>query len=76
MNGYRGLTRPFCINIEGAMAGFNIDNYAAEKATRDAKAWHARRWQTKEGTYRIKAQLLPDVRDVGDVAMAGATADR
>ncbi len=67
MNGYRGLTRPFCINIEGAIAGFNIDNFAAEKAIRDAKTWHARRWQTKEGTYRIKEQLLPDVRDVGDV---------
>ena len=67
MNGYRGLTRPFCINIEGAIAGFNIDNFEAEKAIRDAKTWHARRWQTKEGTYRIKEQLLPDVRDVGDV---------
>ena len=27
------------------------------------KALHARRWQTKEGTYRIKRRALPDVRD-------------
>ena len=47
------------------------------KAIRDAKAMHARRWQTKEGTYRTKEQLLPDVRDgrdVRDVAMAADVA--
>ena len=70
------MTHPFCINVEVAIAGFNIDNLAAKKAIRDAKTWHACRWQTKEGTYRIKEQLLPDVRDVGDVVMADAPADR
>ena len=57
--------------------GFNIDNRAAQKAIRDVKAMHARRWQTKEGIYRIKEQLLPDVRDgrdVRDVAMAADVA--
>ncbi len=55
---------------------FNIDNVVANKALKDAKTWHARRWQTKEGTYRIKEQLPPDVRDTGDVVMADAAADR
>ena len=43
--------------------GFNIDNTAAFQAIEDSKALHARRWQTKEGTYRIKRRALPDVRD-------------
>ena len=34
------------------------------------KERHARRWQTKEGTYRIKQQLvLPDVRDAARAIM-------
>ena len=40
-----------------------IDNTAAYQAIEDSKALHARRWQTKEGIYRIKRQALPDVRD-------------
>ena len=67
------MTCPFSINVEVAIGGFNKDNKVAQEAIRDAKAIHARRWQTKEGTYRIKEQLLPDVRDgrdVRDVAMA------
>ena len=36
---------------------------AAFQAIEDSKALHARRWQTKEGTYRIKRRALPDVRD-------------
>ena len=77
MNAYRVMTHPFCINVEVAIGGFNIDNKAAQKAISDAKADHARRWQTKEGTYRIKEQILPDVRDVRDVrdvAMSEPTA--
>ena len=70
MDAYKVVTHPFCLNVEVAIAGFNVDNKAAKKAISDAKAVHARRWQTKEGTYRLKEQLLPDVRDVRDVAMA------
>ena len=51
MDAYKVNTYPFCINVEVAMAGFNIDNVAATKALKDAKTRHARRWQTKEGTY-------------------------
>ena len=75
MGAYK-VNRPlFCINVEVAMAGFNIDNIAAKQALKDAKTRHARRWQTKEGTYRLKGQLLPDVRD-NDIVMADSSADR
>ena len=36
---------------------------------------HARRRQTKEGTYRIKEQLLPDVRDWQDVRDVATAAE-
>ena len=55
--------RPPCIDLDTAIQGFNIDNTAAFQATEDSKALHARRWQTKEGMYRIKRRALPDVRD-------------
>ena len=55
--------RPPCIDLDTAIQGFNIDNTAAYQAIEDSKALHARRWQTKEGMYRIKRRALPDVRD-------------
>ena len=75
MDAYKASRSPFCINIEVAMAGFNIDNVAAKQALKDAKTRHARRWQTKEGTYRLKGQLPPDVRDK-DIVMADSSTDR
>ena len=50
------------------MMGFNIENLTAKQVL-EAKNKHSRRWQTKEGTYRLKEKLLPDVRDT-DVEMA------
>ena len=55
--------RPPCIELDTAIQGFNIDNTAAYQAIEDSKALHARRWQTKEGMYRIKRRALPDVGD-------------
>ena len=55
--------RPPTIDLDTAIQGFNIDNTAAYQAIEDSKALHARRWQTKEGMYRIKRRALPDVRD-------------
>ena len=55
--------RPPCIDLDRTILGFNIDNTAAFQAIEDSKALHARRWQTKEGMYRIKRRALPDVRD-------------
>ena len=52
---YKRFTRPFSVNLETAIRGFDIDNIAAQKAIDESKAPHAHRWQTKEGTYRIKA---------------------
>ena len=46
--GYQGMNCPFSINVEVAIGGFNIDNKAAQKAICDAKAIHARRWQTND----------------------------
>ena len=60
------------IDSEVAMMGFNIENITAKQALQDAKGKHTRRWQTKEGTYRLKVQLLPDVRDT-DVEMADSS---
>ena len=51
------------IDLDRATLGFNGDNTAAFQAIEDSKALHARRWQTKDGTYRIKRRALPDVRD-------------
>ena len=56
-------TRPPCIDLATALQGFGIDNTAAQHAIEGSKALHARRWQTKDGIYRIKRQALPDVRD-------------
>ena len=56
--------------------GFSIDNTAAHHAIEESKALHARRWQTKDGIYRIKRQALPDVRDApldDDNAAASST---
>ena len=49
--GYQGFNRPFSVNLEVTIRGFDIDNMAAQQAIHDSKALHARRWQTKEGTY-------------------------
>ena len=63
--------------MDRATLGFNIDNTAAFQAIEDSKALHARRWQTKEGTYRIKRRALPDVRDepLQDVNAAASCSD-
>ena len=53
----KDVPRPPCIDLDRAVLGFNIENTAAFQAIEDSKALHARRWQTKEGTYRIKRPL-------------------
>ena len=53
MGAYKVHKPPFCINVDVAMEGFHVDNFAAKQALKDAKTRHARRWQTKEGTYRL-----------------------
>ena len=49
--------------------GSTLKTSRQKQALLDAKDKHARRWQTKKGTYRLKGKLLPDVRDT-DVEMA------
>ena len=64
--GYRGQNCLAGINTADAIKQFNINNEAALNTVNAAKALHARRWQTKEGTFRIKSHTLPDVRDRQD----------
>ena len=69
MDAYKSTRTLRGVDSEGAMMGFNIENLTAKQALLEAKDKHTRRWQTKEGTYRLKEKLLPDVRDT-DVEMA------
>ena len=69
MDAYKSTRTLRGVDIEGAMMGFNIENLTAKQALLEAKDKHTRRWQTKEGTYRLKEKLLLDVRDT-DVEMA------
>ena len=72
MKAYQSTKTLRGIDVEAAMLGFNIENLTAQQALMDAKEKHARRWQTKEGTYRLKEHLLPDVRDT-DVEMVDSS---
>ena len=56
-------TRSPCIDLAMTLHGFGIDNIAAQHAIEGSKALHTRRWQTKDGTYRLKRRALSDVRD-------------
>ena len=62
---------PFCMDLSATIQIFADENEAAKQALAMVKKRRASRWQTKEGTCRIKQQLvLPDVRDAaGDVIM-------
>ena len=63
-------------DLAAALRGFGIDNTAAQHAIEESQALHPRRWQTKDGIYRIKRQALPDVRDApldDDNAAASST---
>ena len=62
MKAYQSTKTLRGIDVDATMMGFNIENLTAKQALMDAKDKHARRWQTKEGTYRLKEKLLPDVR--------------
>ena len=53
--GYKSCTRPSSIDLAVAIHGFGIDNIAAQTAIHGSKALHARRWQTKDGTYPLVA---------------------
>ena len=57
-----------CRIVEGAMMGFNIENLTTKQALLDAKDKHARRWQTKEGTYRLKGKLLDTDVEMADIS--------
>ena len=67
---FQASRAPFCFESAAAIQGFAVENEAAKNVLRTSKDRCARRWQTKEGAYRVKQQLPPDVRDSGgDVSM-------
>ena len=57
LSGLQDLSRPFSIDLAVAIRGFDIDNMAAQNAIDGSKALHARRWQPKNGTYRLKRHV-------------------
>ena len=67
---YKANLLSFSIDVDAATWGFGIDNKAALQVLQSSKNQHACRWQTKEGTYRVKQQCLSDVRNTGgDISM-------
>ena len=68
---YKVNLPPFSIDVDAAIRGFGIENEAALQVLRSSKDQHACRWQAKEGTYRVKRQSLPDVRDTGGDVLMG-----
>ena len=68
---YKSCSRPLSIDLAVAIRGFDIDNMAAQDAIDGSKALHARRWQTKDGTYRLKRHALPDI--ICDDAVASSS---
>ena len=68
---YKADLPPFSNDVQAVMRGFGVENEAALQALRSAKDQHACRWQTKEGTYRVKRRSLPDVRDAGGDVLMG-----
>ena len=54
----------------GPWTATSSGHYAGHQAwTSSPSTQRARRWQTKEGMYRIKRQALPDVRDLSTMTM-------
>ena len=68
---YQTTSTPCCMDRAATIQVFIDENVAAKQALEAVKERHARRWQTKEGIYRKKQQLVPpDVRDeAGDSIM-------
>ena len=54
MGQYQGDSIPFYMDLVSAIQAFKLENDAAKKAVAVVRDRHSRRWQTKEGTYRIK----------------------
>ena len=64
MGRYKTYSIPYYLDLETAIQAFTVENDVVKKAVVVVRDRHAHRWQTKEGTYRVKKQLdLPDVRD-------------
>ena len=71
---YKRCSRPFSIDLEVAIRGFDIDNMAAQKAI-DGSSSSCTSLADQGWHYRLKKHVLPDVRDGQDTYDdAGASA--
>ncbi len=57
MGQYQTSSIPYYMDLVAILQCFTVENDVAKKGVALVKDRHARRWQTKEGTYRIKKQL-------------------
>ena len=63
MEGYRTYGEPFVFDFKKLLKALSAKDTAAQLEVDIFMENCAKRWQTKDGTYRLKRRRLPDVRD-------------
>ena len=63
MEGYRTYGEPFVFDFKKLLKALSAKDTAAQLEVDNFMENCAKRWQTKDGTYRLKRRRLPDVRD-------------
>ena len=63
MESYRTYGEPFVFDFKKLLKALSAKDTAAQLEVDIFMEKCAKRWQTKEGTYRLKRRRLPDVRD-------------
>ena len=63
MESYRTYGEPFVFDFKKLLKALSAKDTAAQLEVDNFMENCAKRWQTKDGTYRLKRRRLPDVRD-------------
>ena len=63
MESYRTYGEPFVFDFKKLLKALSAKDTAAQLEVDIFMENCAKRWQTKDGTYRLKRRRLPDVRD-------------
>ena len=63
MESYRTYGEPFVFDFKKLLKALSAKDTAAQFEVDNFMENCAKRWQTKDGTYRLKRRRLPDVRD-------------
>ena len=63
MESYRTYGEPFVFDFKELLKALSAKDKAAQLEVDIFMENCAKRWQTKDGTYRLKRRRLPDVRD-------------